>query len=187
MQRHVECLPWQRVVDARDTSPFRHPPAQATIWYADGHSRARTGCARGVDCSIAAAWRALLLFPCYFGKKAGRRVASLTPRVESLEKFPVCAVQRNVPPVIRLFNRGNTPRRIRAFPGKPWIFRKTWPVCGAAEYSRERLCRAICRGYGRAFNRAEYRDDNLDSRADNRPDNRLDNRTRTPCSAGSSL
>jgi len=97
--------------------------------------------ARGVDCcgceaGCIPARRALLLFSCYSGKRADRRFAPLCPFVESVGKISFCAVQRDASPVICLFNRGNPPTRNRTFPGKPWIFRKAWLLCDAAESAR---------------------------------------------------
>jgi len=122
--------------DGRDTGRYRHRLEDGTIGHARGG--ARTCRAWGVDCSgcgAAPARRALLLSSCYFGEEAERRFAPPGPRAESAGKFASCAAQRKASPVICLFNRGNSPTRIRAFPGRPRIFRKTWRVCGASESS----------------------------------------------------
>ena len=124
-QRHLCRFRGNESADGR----LRHPPAQGTIRRALGGRCARTSCARGVDFCICEtqrirARRALLLFACYFGKKAEWRFGCLTARVESLGKFSSCALQRSASPVIRLFNRGEYPTGFVDIQTNPGLFGK---------------------------------------------------------------
>jgi hypothetical protein len=84
LQRHLGCFPGvefahgRDIAFGRDAGRHRHTPAQGTIRQTRGGRRARTGCARGVDCggceaAHVPARRALLLSSCYFGKRADNR------------------------------------------------------------------------------------------------------------------
>jgi len=143
----------------RDTGRYRDTPADG----AGGDFGCASGrpCrARGVDCRDCEAGRiparrALLLSSCYFGKKADRRFAALTPSLESVRRFRLACGAAKSSPVILVFNRGEYPRRVCGHRGKPWIFRKPRFMCAAAESSGEGLGRAYRRGFGRRFSRAE--------------------------------
>jgi hypothetical protein len=86
--------------------------------------------------SCAAHKRVPLLSSCSAGEKCIGGLRPLARTLDSVGEFRRVRRSKKFPPVIRLFNRGEYPTPICGHPGNPWIFRKTWPVCGAAESSR---------------------------------------------------